>query len=194
MLTEEIRGAAFRRLLRTGSAASIEELAADLNRSAEDIERRVRKLGRQGRARLDDGGSVTGSAGLSIGPDRHRIDIGSRRFWTWCAYDSLGIFGALWASGEAHSTSPLSGTQLHIHFRHRPLPTHVVLFRPDETYLSCCNNVYEEWCPSSNFFEGEKVVRTWSSNRRLSGRVLALDEAAGLATSGWESVAGGLRM
>lgn len=76
MLTEEIRGAAFRRLLRTSSAATIEELAADLGRPAEDIGRRVHELDRLGRIRLDDGGRVARSAGLSIGarpaPDRRR--------------------------------------------------------------------------------------------------------------------------
>ena len=32
---------------------------------------------------------VVGSAGLSVRPDRHEIEVEGREFWTWCAYDSL---------------------------------------------------------------------------------------------------------
>jgi len=39
VLAGQIRGAAFRRLLRTGSPVRVEELAADLGRSAEEIAR-----------------------------------------------------------------------------------------------------------------------------------------------------------
>ncbi len=188
----QVRGAAFRWLLRTGSPVRVEELATDLGRPVEEVGRRVEELSRRGRIRLDGEGRVAGSAGLSVVPDRHRIEIGGRTFWTWCAYDVLGIFGALRASGEAHSTSPASGAAVGVHFqRGRPLPSPVVVFRPDEGYLSCCDNVYEEWCPNSNFFEDRETARTWSRSRGLSGRVLALEEAAELGARDWRPVARG---
>ncbi len=106
LLVDEIRGAAFRRLIRTGSAASIEDLATDKGRPVEEVGHQVDELSRLGRVRLDDRGRVAGSGGLSIGPDRHQIELDDRKFWTWCAYDVIGIFGALRASGEAPLHQP----------------------------------------------------------------------------------------
>ncbi|MBJ7597966.1 hypothetical protein [Candidatus Nephthysia bennettiae] len=37
LLVDELREAAFRRLIRTGSAVSIEELATDLDRSVDEV-------------------------------------------------------------------------------------------------------------------------------------------------------------
>jgi hypothetical protein len=78
LLVDEIRGAAFRRLI------SIEDLATDLGRSVEEVRRQMDELSRVGRVRLDNGGRVAGSGGLSIGPDRHQIELDGRKFWTWC--------------------------------------------------------------------------------------------------------------
>ncbi|MBJ7597967.1 organomercurial lyase [Candidatus Nephthysia bennettiae] len=153
------------------------------------------ELSQLGRIRLDDRRRVTGSGGLSVGPDRHQIELDGRKFWTWCAYDVVGIFGALRASGEARSASPFSGTALEVHFRDgRPLAPQLVLFRPDEADLACCSSVYDDWCPNSNFFESEDAAWIWSRGRGLQGRVLTLDEAAKLATREWGQLTGGLRI
>ncbi len=147
----DVRRAAFVRLLRAGAPAHISELADDLARPVNEIEAAVAVLRSQGRIRLDEEGRVIGSAGLSVAPDRHEIHIDGRQFWTWCAYDILGIFRALRASGVARSSSPYSGASLEVRFRRgRPETTPLVLFRPNEYR---CANVYEEWCPNSNFFE-----------------------------------------
>jgi hypothetical protein len=36
--------------------------------------------------------------------------------------------------------------------RGQPVNGDAVLFRPDDELMSCCENVYEEWCPNSNLF------------------------------------------
>jgi alkylmercury lyase len=139
--------------------------------------------------------STNGSAGLSIIPDRHEIELDGRRFWTWCAYDILGIVGALRADGTAHSRSPATGASLEVGFRQgRPEPTSLVLFRPDDNYKSCCANVYEDWCPNSNFFASRESASAWAAARGIPGRVMDLAEAANLATANWEPLAGGLRL
>jgi alkylmercury lyase len=195
ILDREVSGAAFRQLLRTGTAAPISDLAADLDRPEPEIESAVEKLKSEGGIHVDDQGRVVGAAGLSIGPDRHRIELGDRTFWTWCAYDILGIFGALRADGTAHSASPDSRELLEVRFHQgRPEPTSLVLFRPDDDYRSCCANVYEDWCPNSNFFESREAAATWAAARGIPGRVMDLAEAADLATRNWEPLAAGLRL
>jgi hypothetical protein len=190
-MDEEIRTAAFRRLLRSGAPARVEDVATDLGQPVERVQGAVADLGGRGQLQLDQEGRIAGSAGLSVRRDRHQIDIAGRRFWTWCAYDILGIFGALEASGTAHSTSPLSDQPLEVVFvRGRPQPVELVVFRPDEIWRDCCANIYEEWCPNSNFFEGREAALAWAAGRGLTGRVLRLAEASELATTDWEATAG----
>jgi hypothetical protein len=183
-LAERIQEACFRQLVRTGSPVRPEDLASDLDQPVDEIARGVAELDGRGRTHLEDQGRVIGGAGLSIEPDRHRVEIDGRTFWTWCGWDVVGIFGALHARGEAHSTSPASGAALEVRFeRGRPLASSVVVFRPDEAALSSCDNVYEEWCPNSNFIADREAARAWSIGQGLDGRVLRLDEASELATS-----------
>jgi len=77
-----VRDAAFRRLLRTGTAATAEQLAADLDRSHEEVTAAVTALAGRGSLRLDEHGAVIGAGGLSVQPDRHEIELDGRRFWT----------------------------------------------------------------------------------------------------------------
>jgi alkylmercury lyase len=143
-------------------------------------------LDRAGRIRRDETGRVVGSAGLSVIPDRHRIELNGRTFWTWCAYDILGIFGAYRATGTAFSSSPATGATLQVRFHDgRPNAGSEVLFRPSDSYAECCSNIYEEWCLNSNLFEDKPSAQAWSTSRGLEGRILGLEEASVLATGEW---------
>jgi alkylmercury lyase len=181
-----VRDAAFRRLLRTGAPASTEQLAADLDRTPGEVSAAVATLHQRGSIRRDNDGAVTGAGGLSIQPDRHQIELGGRRFWTWCAYDILGIFAALQASGWAVSPSPGLDEPIRLTFRDgRPDPAEAVLFRPDEEIAECCENVYEQWCPNSNLFPTAEAATTWARSRDVPGRVLDLATAARLGGEEW---------
>jgi alkylmercury lyase len=181
MTHDDIRAAAFRELLRTRRPV----VPADIGLPPAAVE----ELRAEGRLRVDGAGAITGSAGLSVAPDRHEIVLDGHRLWTWCAYDILGIFGALAASGRSRSPSP-GGGAIDLTFdsgRPQAAPG-VVLFRPPESEMACCRNVYEEWCPNSNLFESEAAALAWSAERAVAGRVLGLDEAADLATAAWRDV------
>ena len=139
--------------------------------------------------RRNAAGEVVGSGGLSVVPDRHEIELDGRRFWTWCAYDILGIFGAIGANGRAWSPSPPDGKPIVLHFTSgRPDKSDAALFRPDEELMSSCENVYEEWCPNSNLFASSEQAKQWADKHSLRGRVLDLDEASDLATRAWSDV------
>jgi len=190
-----LRTAAFRSLLRTGSLVRAEQLAADVGLPLTEVEERLRTMERAGWIRLNDDGLVVGSCGLNVTPDRHRLDFGDRSFWTWCAWDALGIFGALGVSGTVRSFNPVDGAPLHLAFR-LGTPEHgdLVLFRPDEDYGLSCANLYEDWCSKSNFFEGEDAARTWAVSRDVQGQVLALPEATALAGEAWAPLTRGIRL
>jgi alkylmercury lyase len=181
-----LRGQAFRHLLAAGVPVTVEDLGASIDLSVDKVTRVLEELGTSGRIRRNEAGQVVGSAGLSVVADRHEMDLEGRRFWTWCAYDILGIFGALGATGSAVSYSPSTGAPITLHFRDgRPDAAGVVLFRPSDSLAASCTNIYEEWCPNSNFFEEAESARAWSTSRGLEGRILSLHEASDLATAEW---------
>ena len=142
---------------------------------------------------MDAEGKITGAAGLSVVPDRHEVEISGRRFWTWCAYDILGIFGALEADGSARSVSPANGETIDLTFaKGRPESAPAVLFRPDESLATSCENVYEQWCPNSNLFPDKEAAVEWAQARKLKGQVLSLEEASALAAPEWRRLTEGL--
>jgi alkylmercury lyase len=183
-----IRTAAFRLLLAQDDAVSVGELAAATGIRREKLEVHLEELDRAGRIRRDQAGRVVGSAGLSVSKDRHEIELDGRRFWTWCAYDILGIFGALEASGQALSPSP-DGRTIQVRFEGgRPVNSDAVLFRPDDELMSCCENVYQEWCPNSNLFRDAEMATSWADKRGMQGRIMSLAEASKLGAKDWADV------
>jgi Alkylmercury lyase/DprA winged helix domain len=183
-----IRRIAFRLLLKQSQPIRIDELSAATGIKSDRLFRLLDELDSAGRIRRDKGGQVVGSAGLSVIPDRHEIELEGRKFWTWCAYDILGIFGALGASGRALSPSP-GAPSIELQFeRGRPVGNRSVLFRPDEELMSCCESVYEDWCPNSNLFADAEQATRWAEQRRMRGRVMELDEASDLGTKDWAGV------
>ncbi len=104
-----VRTVAFRLLLARANPIEVVELAMHSGIRLERLAGWLEELDAAGRIRRNVVGQVVGSAGLSVVPDRHQIELGGRRFWTWCAYDILGIFGALRADGRASSPSPPDG-------------------------------------------------------------------------------------
>lgn len=182
-----VRTAAFQLLVTRAEAIASEALAEVTGLSLDRLAVLLDQLDRAGRIRRDGAGRVVGSAGLSVIPDRHEIEVEGRQFWTWCAYDILGIFGALAASGRALSPSPPDGNLIEVRFVcGRPQQSNAMLFRPEADLMSCCENVYEEWCPNSNLFASRQLAEAWAAEHGLRGKVLSLDEAADLATEEWK--------
>ena len=175
-----VRVETFRQLLASGSPVSVNMVASAIGCPPGRLVIALDELDRAGRIRRDETGGVVGSAGLSVIPDRHRIELNGRTFWTWCAYDILGIFGAYRATGTAFSPSPATGATLQVRFHDgRPKVDRVVLFRPSDSAAACCTNLYEEWCPNSNFFEDKRSAEAWSTSRRLEGRIMGLRRGFG---------------
>jgi len=54
--------------------------------------------------------------------------------------------------------------------------------------MSCCENVYEEWCPNSNLFANAERAKAWANQRAVSGRVMDLAGASKLGADDWAEV------
>jgi alkylmercury lyase len=188
-----VRTAAFRLLATRGESIAPVKLAEVTGINPERLAVVIDQLDAAGRIRRDADGHLVGSAGLGVVPDRHEIELEGRRFWTWCAYDILGIFGALKASGSAWSPSPIGGQPIEIVFaRGLPQQDDVVLFRPSADLEDGCENVYADWCPNSNLFATFELAKGWASQHGIEGKVLGLGAASSLATGDWEPLAEGV--
>lgn len=185
-LQEAVRGHAFRRLLRERTPATTTWLAAQLAHPEPEIAATITDMASRGRLRLDGHSEITGAAGLSITPDRHQIDLPQGRFWTWCHYDFLGIFGALAADGQATITDP---APLTLRFQHgRPDATDLVLLLPDRDTIEedCCGDTYAQWCPHANLFPDEATADSWAQQHGIQARIIPITEAVDIAASAWK--------
>jgi hypothetical protein len=66
---------------------------------------------------LDASGRFVGAAGLSLVSARqHRLTLRGRQFWTWCAFDAIGIPAGLGEDALAETTCLQCGTPVRIEF------------------------------------------------------------------------------
>jgi len=185
-LAQQTRAAAFRLLLETGQAVSAAHIAAELNAAPSDVEAAHRRLDAAGRIRLSGVGQVLGSAGLSVVPAAHELWLGSRRFWTWCAYDVVGIVGTLGADAQSLSRSPATGAPIRLQFAAgQPPATLVVVFFPDD---GGATRTIDDWCSNANFFETREAALSWSAQRKMEGEVIELDEARRRGVAHWSPI------
>jgi hypothetical protein len=115
--TLEVLIGAFRHLLETGRPPGQAELAERVGSAPAVVEERLQRLERGMTIRRNDAGSVTVAGGLSVDSTPHRMEFGGRVRFTCCAFDALGILGALRADGTIESSSPGTGSPLRITFR-----------------------------------------------------------------------------
>lgn len=74
------------RELARGKPISAAALAASTDRAEHDV---TDTLARWPNVRRDDHGRVVAFGGLSLRPTEHRFEVGGRRLYTWCAWDTL---------------------------------------------------------------------------------------------------------
>jgi len=185
-LGRRTRAAAFRLLLETGRAVSAAQIAAELKAAPSAVEGELHRLDGAGWIRLSAEGHVLGSAGLSVAPAAHELWLGSRRFWTWCAYDVVGIVGTLGVDARSLSRSPATGAPIRLQFAAgQPPATPVVVFFPDDRGAT---RTVDEWCCNANFFETREAALSWSAQRQMEGEVIELDEARRRGLANWGGI------
>jgi alkylmercury lyase len=195
-LEQALLATAFRLLLADGGPVSPARLAEALAGDPERVARTLARLDQHGRLRRTSGGAVTGSHGLSVTPTSHELLLereqgGERRYWTWCAWDAVGILAALGASGRVRSNSPSAGQPIEIDFADGwpadASPELAVFFADTD----CRDSVIDQWCPLVNFYEHAEAARAWAAEHGVRGTPVPLAEATRL---GKEASSAGARM
>ena len=173
---------AFNELLDAPHPVTVGSFAGRLGTTVTALEHELTALAGSGWIRRDADGAIVGSRGLSIEPTRHELELPQGRRYTWCAYDTLGIFGALGASGTIRSRTPLEErVELEVVGGRPVAADDLVLFFPQRQVTS----VVDEWCPLANLFFGAEAARAWAGLNGVEGQVLPLAEASERGTADW---------
>ena len=183
-----VRRAAFTRLLKTAAPVDVATLAADTDLTEPDVEAALAALAGAGAITRQPGstrqeptdGPVVAAGGLSVTPARHHLLLTGRTFWTWCAFDGIGIPAALDTDAVLTTHCPTCGQQIQVRVIHGQPPTgsSVVGWLPGRA----CANVQDDFCPDANLFCTGAHLAPWrAAAGDPPGKVVTLPE---LATTG----------
>lgn len=183
-----VRRAAFTRL-RHGDVAGVDALAVDTGLTGAAVREALAALVGTGAAALDVEGQVVAVGGLSVVPAAHELLLDGRQFWTWCAFDAIGIPAALGVDALARTRCGHCDARLEVTVTegHPPTDRPVVGWLPGQA----CTNVQADFCPAANLFCDTAHLTTWRVQvGDPMGWAATLPELAGLGAQVWSEMAG----
>ena len=153
-----VRRAAFARLL-DGRSVTVSELATDCALAEHRVEDALTAMVTSGAATRDATGAVVAVSGLSVVPAAHELQLAGREFWTWCAFDAVGIPAALEVDAVArtrcgHCARPI---ELRMPEGQPPADSPLVGWLPGGP----CANVQVDFCPAANLFCDSAHLTAW---------------------------------
>jgi hypothetical protein len=181
--------AAFMAIL-DGQTLLLSDLTRETGASSEEVD------GLIGRGLIvDDTGRVVAAHGLSLVPARqHRLTIGDRQFWTWCAIDVIGIPAGLVVDAIAETTCHLCGTPVRVEFAAGKIvhPSHPAARVWNAQRLPGRGTAGPPHCALMNLFCSAEHLDNWLSTRPdEAGRACSLPEAAEIGRAEWGALKDG---
>lgn len=183
-----VRGAAFIRL-RHRDVASVAAPAADTGLTDEAVRDALAVLVRTGTATVDDVGHVVAVGGLSVVPTAHELVLDGEPFWTWCAFDAVGIPAALRVDAVARTRCGHCGDHLDVTLTagQPPAGSLVAGWLPGQA----CTNVQVDFCPAANLFCDGTHLAAWRERAGdPPGRAATLPERTVLGMQVWTDMSG----
>ena len=128
---------------------------------------------------FDRAGNIVG-LGVTLVPTSHRVQVGGKQFYTWCAFDIVLLLPQLDVEAQVQSTCPVSGQP--ITFVATPEGT-VLDLLPAGSVLSLivpaergdCTRA--TFCQQSRLFQSEQAAKTFLVGRP-DALLLSVEEAA----------------
>jgi alkylmercury lyase len=164
------------RELTEGEPVSPAALAAAAGRDEHDV---TAALAIWPNVRRDEQGRVEAFGGLSLRPTKHRFEVGGRRVYTWCAWDTLFLPALLDDHAQVQSTCPMTGTEMRL----TVAPERVLATHPEDIRVSfpapgltSTEDIVESFCCHVHFLAGADTARGWAS-ARPGTFPLAVDDA-----------------
>lgn len=177
-----VRRAGFLALL-NGEEVTASKLADRAGLGTGRAEEALSHLGAIGLVDRSEQGEIHGVAGLSTAPTRHRMVLGGRQHFTWCAFDSVGIPAALDADAEVRTSCGWCGAGIafSINSGVPPLASALRGWLPTRG-----THVRSEFCPAANLFCSLEHLERWrASAGSPAGEVADLEGLAELGRAAW---------
>jgi alkylmercury lyase len=153
------------RELTQGQPVSAAALATSTGRDEDDV---TATLSRWPNVRRDEQRRVEAFGGLSLRPTKHRFDVGDRRLYTWCAWDTLFLPALLDDQAQVESTCPMTGTEVRL----TVAPGRVRATHPEDIWTSfpapaqtSTDDIVESFCCHVHFLAGADTAGRWAGAR-----------------------------
>jgi alkylmercury lyase len=153
------------RELSQGQPVSAAALATSTDRDESDV---TGTLSRWPNVRRDERERVEAFGGLSLHPTKHRFDVGGRRIYTWCAWDTLFLPALLDDQAHVESICPKTGTEVRL----TVAPDGVLTAHPQDVWVSLpppaqtsTDEIVESFCCHVHFLAGADTADGWASAR-----------------------------
>jgi alkylmercury lyase len=153
------------RVLSQGQPVSAASLATSTGRDENDV---TATLARWPNVRRDEQGRVEAFGGLSLHPTKHRFEVGGRRLYTWCAWDTLFLPALLDDQAQVDSTCPMTSTEVRL----TVAPDGVLAAHPQDVWVSfpppaqtSTDEIIESFCCHVHFVAGADRAERWASAR-----------------------------
>ena len=161
-------------------------LAAECDLTLHEVEAALADLVGAGTITRDPAGPVVAAGGLSVVPARHRLQLDGQQFWTWCAFDGIGIPAALNVDALVETRCPTCGRALVVHVEagRPPADSQVVGWLPGGP----CGNVQADFCPEANLFCGASHLAAWRETGDHEGATASLVELADIGRVTWADI------
>ena len=183
-----VRRAGFAGLLRTGAPVHGPELAASTRLTSARVDASLRTLVGAGAATVDAADALVATGGLSVVRTAHRLSLGRRGFFTWCAFDAIGIPAALGLDAVASTACGDCGGTLRVEINTgEPVGQGRVRgWLPGGP----CANIRDDFCASATLFCDAGHLRVWrAGNNGPVGRAAGLDGLAAVGRAVWAELA-----
>lgn len=170
------------RLLSRGEAFEPARLSEKVAPAVANVARRLTDGPLRCLVAYDDAGRIIGFAGLTVRPTRHRLLLGSKSLFTWCAWDALFIPELLEQTVQVESQCPVSGDSIRLEVMpgvgvkpvssHRPVVSFLI---GDALQRTSAEESIRRFCNQVNFLAAS-AARDWIDGHP-GGFVLSLDDA-----------------
>jgi alkylmercury lyase len=179
-----VRRGGFALLYTDGRPVRVAHLAAACGMSESRVETALVALVGSGAATRDAHGALVATAGLSVVTAGHRLRLAGRDYFTWCAFDAIGIPAALGVDGVARTTCGQCGAPIEVATvaGQPPDGRDVVGWLPGGP----CDDVQQDFCPAANLFCDAHHLTAWRAAAGAPpGRVATLTELAAEGRTVW---------
>lgn len=181
---DRVRTAAFALLL--GSPRAIEATEISTVSGVDDVAATLDALAAAGWVDRDSQGRVTGAAGLSLDHGPHALVLGGHRYRTWCAFDTLGIAGALNADASVETRCGWCGSEIALAIRSGRAEG----AEAERLWLAAGGtDLRTQFCEPTVLLCSADHADRWSAAHDGHGTVLTLEAAAQRGEIEWEACA-----